>query len=275
MTAPSGEPAPKQLGPHAEAPPKPRCGLACANPEHDGALCARRCEELYLRDVAAMPVLYLALGPECAEILPGIVIEQHLVPGAGDGGPKVSGSREAPMPARANALNLRGPAAAAPISKYAIEEAAASLGQRPRTEHLADQIGQAPLLDALSTAVREIRPYLGSRYRLNRGTIAEQVAAHSRWLDVQYPRYRTHPEVLVLAELIRCAANAARSELGMFDAPIDHKPVPCRCSLLTLVQQPGSDDVECINPDCRAVYYPADYERWVKRWAEWAATKPA
>jgi hypothetical protein len=254
--------------------PEPRCGLACANPEHDGALCARRCETLYLADVADYPVLYAALGPDdMGEDYP----DRHLLPGASSGGPKVTGSREAPLPARSAALNLRGPAANLPISRYAIETAAACAGRNPKTAaaHVADQHGHTPLIDALNTAIRELRPYLGSTHRLNQGTITQQIAAHVVWLDRQYDRYRTHPDILILAEVVRRAANTARADLGLFDAPIDRKPVPCRCNLFTLVQPPGSDDVECTNPDCRAVYYPDDYGRWAKRWAEWAATKPA
>lgn len=244
---------------------KPRCGLHCANPEHDGALCTRRCEHLYLADLADYQPLYVQLGPDTED--------EHLLPGAAGGGPRVSGSREAPLPARAGALNLRGPAAQQQISRHAIETAATRAGREALTEHLADQAGQQPLLDALTTVIRELRPYLGSNYRLNRGTIDDQITAHATWLDRQYDRYRCHPEITYLAETVRTAAHNARTMLGLFDAPIDRKPVPCRCTYLTLIQQPGSDDVECTNPDCMAVYYPADYARWVTRWYEWGTNK--
>lgn len=244
-----------------DAQEKPRCGLHCANPEPDGALCARRCEGLYLTDLADLPILYAQLGPDTPD--------QHLLPGAASNGPKVSGSREAPLPARAGALNLRGPAAQSAISRHAIETAAARTGRQALTQHLADQVGQVPIIDALTTIVRELRPYLGSNYRLNHGTIDDQVTAHTVWLERQYDRYRSHPEILYLAEAVRASAHNARTMLGMFDAPIDRKPVPCRCNQLTLIQQPGSDDVECTNPDCQAVYYPADYAKWVTRWYEW------
>jgi hypothetical protein len=49
--------------------------------------------------------------------------------------------------------------------------------------------------------------------------------------------------------------------------------VPCRrCDLLCLWKTTdGSGDVECHNPDCRTVYRPDDYLKWVALVA--AATK--
>lgn len=237
-----------------------RCdGIACPT-ARNGRVCQRHVD-LTLADLRALPALYARLA-----------VDQD-GPGAGGRGPRVSGSRAAPIPGSLAALSLRARGSPRAVSRYALEVAAVRAGRNPHTEHLVDQHGPHPILTVVMTWHLEVRAHLGlPPLARGRGDVEQQIGAHVQSLTAQWDRLTDAdadalPGEEDLVAEIRGAAHAARILLGDYDADPEAMAAPCPgCDELTLVRAPGEDDVVCAGQDCRRVLRAAEYDRLARRW---------
>lgn len=201
-----------------------RCGLRC-NRVTDTGVC-RRCAALLHRDLTEMPELWVRLHTQ-------------LTPGSGVGD-KVSGSREQPIGVRVDVLSLIGPAGDPPT---------------PR-----DQIGDAPILDTLTTwamLITEERHLAGPRHDIT--GLSAFLLAHNGWA-VERPWADDY------AEEVRRAAHTARRHTGLLDALPERMGAPCpHCDALALQRAPGDDWIEC--GGCGRLISPAEYDTWHRMYA--------
>ncbi len=163
--------------------------------------------------------------------------------------PTVSGSRERPIPIDAATFDLKAGARVpnpSPAAKGWPE----------------DQIGRLSTATVLDQWARDIRDTLHPGQHLPPATVDQLVAwLRSRVDDI----CDQHPAIAEFAEEIRTLRSALRAAAGEVEPqPERCDGVPCRrCDLMTLYRHAGGD-VECVNPDCRAINREDEYQDWVK-----------
>lgn len=163
----------------------------------------------------------------------------------GTAGPKVSGSKEMPLPLNVDVLDLMGPANAEPVS-----------------DQWRDQTGQIAVAAILDTWVSD---WIDTRGLGERQPIAT-VANLNGWLLVRLDwACDKHPAIDVFATEIGKLRGAMRATLGQTDERPEHMAAPCPgCDMLTLVRKPGADRIECANQDCRRVLRDSEYGQWAR-----------
>lgn len=176
----------------------------------------------------------------------GMRIKLNLRPGIGHGAPKVSGSREAPLPLNVDALDLSLPA------RHIIDP-----GQ--------DQIGNWPAASILDAWVRDWRERRDRGERLPVPTVAVLVP----WLTVRLDwACDEHPAVDEFVRDMRDLHHAFRAAAR----DLARKPEICRgvicrnCDYVNTLyrRQDGTGDVECRNPECGQIMKLEEYHAWVK-----------
>jgi hypothetical protein len=163
--------------------------------------------------------------------------------------PAVTGSRERPIPINTTALDLKAPAR--------VPNHTPAVADWPE-----DQTGHLSAATILDAWIRDTRDRLLPDHHLPPGTVDEMVAWLKHRIDLICDQ---HPQVADFADSIRTLRGALRSLAGETEAqPERCEGVPCRrCDLQMLYRQPGGD-VECVNPDCRAILRDDEYQEWVK-----------
>jgi len=179
-------------------------------------------------------------------------IPDALTHGTGSGGQRVSGSFEPPLPLRVDILDLTLPA----------NQGARRLCARGYLGLDDDQVGTLSASTILDTWARDWLTY-DIPGHLPRPTVPILVA----WLRVRVEdACNVHPGIDEFAGEMRDLRDALRRATGGATIrPQRCDGVPCRrCDLLTLVRlADGSGDIECANPECRAIMRPQDYATWV------------
>lgn len=127
--------------------------------------CAQVCTSCRGRlrsDLADIPKLYADLTRE-------------LIPGSSNG-PRITGTRERPIPATLDVLNLRSRSGSGVISRWLLEERGAP------TEHLADQHGSIPIAGVLAALESDVRESFGFSVAVFHGNVEQTVTAIVSWL---------------------------------------------------------------------------------------------
>lgn len=163
--------------------------------------------------------------------------------------PSVSGSRERPIPIAVTVVDLKAPA----------RQPSPSQAARDWPE---DQVGYLSAATVLDQWVRDVRDTLFPDHHLPPATVDELILWLRNRVDDICDR---HPAVADFADEIRNLRSALRSAAGEVEAPPQRcEGIACRrCDMQMLYRQPGGD-VECVNPDCRAVYRADEYRDWIK-----------
>jgi hypothetical protein len=180
-------------------------------------------------------------------------IPDALTHGTGSGGQRVSGSFEAPLPLRVDILDLTLPA----------NQGARRLCARGYLGLDDDQVGTLSASTILDTWARDWLTY-DIPGHLPRPTVPILVA----WLRVRVEdACNVHPGIDEFAGEMRDLRDALRRATGGATIrPQRCDGVPCRrCDLLTLVRlADGSGDIECANPECRAIMRAGEYLTWCR-----------
>jgi hypothetical protein len=163
--------------------------------------------------------------------------------------PAVSGSRERPIPIPVTVVDLQAPARVPAPSQAAL--------RWPE-----DQVGYLSAATVLDQWVRWIRDALFPDHHLPPATVDELVSWLRHRVDDICDR---HPAVADMADEVRHLRGALRHAAGETEQPPERcDGIPCRrCDMAMLYRQPGGD-VECVNPDCRAIYRADEYQEWIK-----------
>lgn len=153
----------------------------------------------------------------------------------------VSGTHEAPVPIRVDAVDLTLPARGGTV-----------------VDAYHDQIGHLPVAAVLAEWVEAWRSHRGK----GEGRPVAQVPVLCRWLgDRLQEACDDHPAVDEFASELGDLRRALYGVLGLFDVPDYKQGVPCRaCDMLTLVRHSGSDYIACEN--CGLLLSPGEYETW-------------
>jgi hypothetical protein len=156
---------------------------------------------------------------------------------ATDGGQRVSGSREAPLPLAVDALDLTLPARAATVH-----------------DPHGDQHGHQPVATILDTWVRDWAGH--RREHLPEPTVAilaGWLRDRTEWACDQHPAVDEYADELRgLVRTLRIITGTARLVVRL--------PTPCPdCDLLSLIRQDGADHVECTQ--CRRLWTEDEYRR--------------
>jgi hypothetical protein len=160
--------------------------------------------------VAAFPALYVELG-------------DVLLPGS-TSGPKVTGTRTPPIPARLEALNLRGRGASTAVSRWLLEQRG-----RP-TEHLVDQYGALPMVAILGELEADVRATLGLSRAVFHGSTEQTVTAITRFLLAQLDSVcDRHPAVAEFAYDVRTLHHECKRTIS--EQPHRLKVGPCPMEL--------------------------------------------
>lgn len=188
-------------------------------------------------DLFAMPGLYADL-------------EYAMMPG-GSKGPRISGSKEKPMPGGA-ALVLRGPSPPADSV----------------TDSGGDQVGPVPIVGILDSWERDWRETFGHQAPVFRGTTEQAITQSIRYLikhlDLACDEHSAIDEFVDELRQLRLRCRAA---LGDLDKPEHNPDIPCpKCDHKALYRPSGSDTVHC--GVCGNVGTRDDYQRWTRFLAE-------
>lgn len=181
-------------------------------------------------------------------------VTEALAHGSGGGSQRVSGSHEPPLPLRVDILDLTLPA----------NQGARSLNARGALGLDDDQIGTLSAATILDTWARD---WIDSLPKMGEHLPAATVPALVAWLRIRVnDACDKHPAIDEFVDEMRDLAAALRRATG----GVNPRPQPCdgvpcrRCDLLTLVRlADGSGDIECANPECKALMRPGDYVTWV------------
>jgi hypothetical protein len=193
---------------------------------------------------------------ELADLLPRL--PDALMPGSSGEGPRVSGSREAPLPLRVTTLNLLGPAAG--WDRSALDRGDGRSGEM--------QFGDEPLLSVLLGWARHVAferrlvlPTEGTVYSMGRLlALRSFLATHHAWSVQQFWADEYAADVQAMW-------RTCRRLLGV--VPLRHHlPAPCpevSCDLMTLWRNDGEDDVYCDTRQggCGRTWSADDYARLV------------
>lgn len=170
---------------------------------------------------------------------------------AGSGaGPKVSGSREAPVPVSLDAVDLSAPARAG------------SVGVRHRGDWSTkggdpDQVGYLPVATELDTWVRD---WISHDWCPGDHLPAPTVAILAGWLRVRLDdACDRHPAIDEFAATVKSVRRALTRSIGEL-RHVDRLPAPCpTCDLTTLIRRDGAAYVECTS--CGRLWTEEDYRR--------------
>ncbi len=197
------------------------------------------------------------------------------------GGPKVSGSRDAPLPVHLDAIDLTAPARQGSLLPHANAQLHqhAAIVHRTRTlerhDYAAlwkDQIGHLSVATELETWVID---WIGQR-ELGEHRPEPTVAILLNWLTVRLDWACDHHLAIdEYAEAMRQLRASLRTAAG--DQPTRPEPIigiPCsHCDLAALIRDPGSQwHAECGN--CGKLYSDDEYRRWTGLQAGWARHAP-
>lgn len=177
--------------------------------------------------------------------LPGLyadLLERDDVLRRGGAGGRVSGTHEAPVPVRVDALDLTMPARGGSV-----------------VDVWHDQIGHLPAAAVLDAWVQEWRTHRGR----GEGRPVPAVAVLCRWLrDRLDDACDSFPAMGDFADELHGLRRALFGQLGLFDVPEYKDGVRCRsCDALDLWRNSGSAYVECNS--CGLLLSPAEYADWI------------
>lgn len=165
--------------------------------------------------------------------------------------PAVTGSRERPIPIRADLHDITAPLRGTNLT---------TAGR----QHPDDHIGHLPATTVLDGWVRSWRDTLWPGHHLPDGTVTELV----KWLRARLTdACDRYPIIDEFAGEIRALHNTLRAMAGETDPqPERCEGVACkRCDMQMLFRRAdGSGDVDCLNPACAAVYREDEYADWTK-----------
>jgi hypothetical protein len=159
-------------------------------------------------------------------------LERELTAGSGNKAPRVSGSREAPIPGRLDVLNLRGPGSTHPRG------------------HCDDQIGATPVFAALETWERDWRDLRGwavtgtwPDLRTALGAIVRFLDAHLDWAADEHPAFDEFAaEVRAVHAAMRVAREGREPVVVVGPCPAIVDGVRCGSMLRMLAR---ADVVKC------------------------------
>jgi hypothetical protein len=156
---------------------------------------------------------------------------------------RVSGTHEAPVPIRVDAVDLT---------------AAARVVHLVGRDSFDDQTGHPSVAAVLDGWVRDWRDVRNK----GEGLPDPQVPVLARWLGDRLDwACDHHPAVDEFADELRQLRSALYGVLGLFDIPDYKHGVRCRsCDALDLVQRSGSEFVECNS--CGLLLSPSEYADW-------------
>ncbi len=183
------------------------CRTDCVKHVNDNRRVCQGHRDKTRRDLAMILVEYALLGEELAYNR-----------SAGNG-PKVSGSRAAPLPGNLDALTLRGPGALGNVW-FAIDPETGELDYSkadPETGLLPeeDQHGQVPVFAALETWERDWRSYLGWQVTGRWTSLETALTAIVRFLDAQLDwACDHHPAIDEFAAELRGVVGSMRAARG-------------------------------------------------------------
>ena len=269
----------------------PRCGV---DPDLHRWTCVRMTTAGLCTPCAEKVGAWVA---ELTDLLPQL--PDALIPGSSGEGPRVSGSREAPMPVRAGVLSFWGPAAGRDRRYDAVT------GLDP-VDHKGDplQVGEEPVGSVLATWARVVveekplprlpdapwppRPAGAPYGPLPLRTLVQ----HWQWLqDTRHVRRALALRRLLAAEhawMVRqpwadtYAADLfdtwrhLRTLLGLWDPRPQHlKGVACpACDAYSMYRTPAKDGRDCLVAygGCGRGFTDEEYERWTRLSAHFART---
>lgn len=184
----------------------------------------------------------------------------------------VSGTHEAPVPIRVDAVDLTADARVLHLASLPAREdrllpcrycrayhPAGSYSPLGPHESYDDQAGHLSVASVLDGWVRDWREH---RDR-GEGLPDPLVPTLCRWLgDRLEDACDDHPAIGDFAEELRELRRALYGQLGLFDVPDYKQGVPCRaCDMLTLVRHSGSEYTECST--CGLLLSADEYGTWV------------
>jgi hypothetical protein len=172
---------------------------------------------------------------ELYALLPG-----QLMPGQASG-PRVSGSREAPLPLRVDPLDLTMPARAGAVS-----------------DGLGDQVGYLSVAAVLDSWVRDWRETIRCGSVNPCPTVPELARWLRTWLPTACDEHKAvdefTTEVFALAATLRRTCGLAEVKPELLDAAC------ARCDSVSLHRLPGEDRIEC--GVCGRLMTEDEYRRW-------------
>jgi hypothetical protein len=196
--------------------------------------------------------------------------------GSGSSGPRVNGSREAPVPIRVDAVDLAADARVLNLVPRREAEgrmlpcrrcrsyhrSGSYLPQREQRAGVVDQAGELSVATVLDGWVRDWREF---RHR-GEGLPDPSVPRLCRWLSDRLEwACDDHAAIGDFAEELHGVRNALYSALGLFDIPDYKRGVVCRnpqCDALNLVQRSGSKYIECLS--CGRLLSEAEFGEWTQ-----------
>lgn len=171
-------------------------------------------------------------------------LPDHLERGQG-GGPKVSGSREAPLPLQVDPLDFS-------------LEARRFVPTPASKAHPEDWLGHESVLTTLDSWVRDWRHTRDQHEHLPVPAGASLISWLRNRLDWAYGH---HTAIDEFDREIRELRSALRKVAGVSDIKPELLDVPCRkCEWLSLAHLPGQDRVECGH--CGDLSTIDEYKRW-------------
>ncbi len=161
---------------------------------------------------------------------------------ASRGGP-VTGSKERQLPIATDAVDLTGPARV--VGAAVLDE---------------DAVGYESVATVLDRWVEDWRVYRGAGERRPSSTVPEL----TEWLLARLEDACDEaPAIVEFFDAIRRLRGALQAQLGLIEVPDYKHGIPCkRCKALTLVQQPGSDRIECSS--CFSLLSFLEYDEHVR-----------
>lgn len=170
------------------------------------------------------------------------LLPEQIQPGQASG-PRVSGSREAPLPLRVDPLDLTMPARAGGVH-----------------DALGDQVGYLPVASVLDSWVQDWRGTI----RCGSVNPCPTVPELARWLGTWLPTACDHhPAVDEFADEMFSLARTLRRACGMVDPRPELLDAACsRCDSVSLHRLPGEDRVEC--GVCGRLMTESEYHQWTK-----------
>lgn len=222
-----------------------------------------RCRGRLRANLADLPALYRRLA-------------DVMIPGTGTG-PKVSGTKTPPLPARIGPLDLRSPGARSDISRSELEAAGRN------TDHLDDMTGDPPLIAVLLSWEADIRLHFTYNVLPFRGTTEQTIRASVDWLTKQLDKIcDEHPAAEPFYDAIktlhyRCLQQAGELKhmvvLGpcpnTFDGDgqqvLDDQGQAVACGYVLRAEPDATSGVTC--REC-GEYYSRQYFLWLRAQAE-------
>lgn len=217
--------------------------VVCQNPEQpvDRGQTCDDCAAGILRDLDRIPELYAQLST---------------VPVVRPGGVYVTGSHEAPLPLRVDALDLTMPARAGTVR-----------------DPYGDQVGHVPVASELDQWVDDWREHRGKGERRPEPPTVTVLAS---WLAKRLAdACADHPAIDEFAADMHRIVNTLRAATGDTPSPPQRLPTPCSyCDQLTLVRVPARDVRPICCRACGRSWSEEEYAEWAGELAH-AVSVPA